>query len=641
MQFTDGFLNELRDRLPISQVVGRYVSWDGKKSQPARGDYWACCPFHNEKTPSFHADDRRGRYKCFGCGASGDVIRFMTEKAGLSFPEAVEQLAHEAGLALPAVDPQRAERDKIRLSLYQVLEMSARFFADNLQGPTGARCRGYIQERDIAPDLVEQFRLGYAPGTRNALKNHLASAGVSADHMRATGLVVDGPDIAVSYDRYRDRLIFPIFDLRGRVIAFGGRALSADVPAKYINSPETDLFHKSKVLFNLANARQAIYDGAPLVVCEGYLDVIAAVGAGLKGTVAPLGTSLTADQLALMWRFSDAPVLCFDGDEAGQKAASRAADMALTMLSAGKTVTFCLLPSGLDPDDLIRQHGGNAFADLIAKPLSLHDMIWFREAQSRAFETPEQRAALEARMRAIAATIPDGAVRRHYTQAFKERLDQFFGAKFPPRYGSKPGHRHKGAATQARRPSFPVSPALNNSPLVRRDGTYSSRTITARDAVLLLSVINHPQLLDEHLEAFAAIVFAQAPLQALSEALIDHYSQAGPSADNLRETLALRGFSQVLDDLDKVVRDHRIWQTREEASIDDARVGWLQALDLHQRANALHKELIVAKSAFESETTVGNLARLQDIQGQLHKMQGIEALVEGFGAASGKPDRLF
>ncbi|MBN9309095.1 DNA primase, partial [Devosia sp.] len=317
MRFSDGFLDEIRQRLPISQVVGEHVIWDKRKSQPGRGDFWACCPFHGEKSPSFHADDRRGIYHCFGCGVSGDHFRFLTEKAGMSFPEAVEKLAGMAGLPMPARDEREEQRQEARRTLYDVMEIATQYFEAALSHNIGARARGYLHDRGVSAAAQTRFRIGYAPDSANGLKEHLAANGVSAQEMVDAGLVVVREDSPLPYDRFRNRVMFPISDFRGKVIAFGGRALSPDVPAKYLNSPETELFKKRLNLYNGQTAREAARAGKAVIVVEGYLDVIAAVMAGFEGTVAPMGTALTEDHLQLLWRMSEQPILCFDGDSAG------------------------------------------------------------------------------------------------------------------------------------------------------------------------------------------------------------------------------------------------------------------------------------------------------------------------------------
>ncbi|MCS6758899.1 MAG: DNA primase, partial [Candidatus Devosia euplotis] len=456
MRFSDQFLDEIRQRLPIRQVVGEYVIWDKRKSQPAKGDMWACCPFHGEKSPSFHADDRRGIYHCFGCGVSGDHFRFLTEKAGMSFPEAVERLAEMAGVPMPARDERQEQRAAERKSLTDVMELATKYFEAALSHNIGARARGYLLERGVSAQSQARFRIGFAPDSRNGLKEHLAANGVSAQDMIDTGMVAARESDPLPYDRFRNRVMFPITDFRGKVIAFGGRALSADVPAKYLNSPETELFHKRQTLYNGQTARQAACEGSTIVVVEGYLDVIAAVAAGFEGTVAPLGTALTEGHLQLLWRMSPDPILCFDGDKAGLKAAERSADLVLPHLKPGFTVRIATLPEGRDPDDLIKAHGRGAFADVLDRARSLSDVIWSMETGGLVPETPEARAALQARLRGRANSIQDSSVKFHYGQAFDEKLRAFLAPmrqnRFEPRngqqrYGRSGGYGYPGRGT--------------------------------------------------------------------------------------------------------------------------------------------------------------------------------------------------
>src|SRR4051794_25273165 len=355
MRFTPQFLDDLRARLPVSEVVGRRV-----KLKKAGREWKGLSPFQQEKSPSFFVNDQKGFYHDFSSGKHGDIISFLMETEGVGFTEAVERLAAMAGMALPAATPDAAKHEQRRKTLYDVMELSAKFFADTLASRHGAKARGYLADRAISPATQLQFRIGYAPPERFALKEYLGAQGIPTEDMIEAGLLNGGEDIPVPYDKFRDRVMFPITDVRNRVIAFGGRALEKDVPAKYLNSPETPLFHKGDNLYNLASARQAAHNGAPLVVVEGYVDVIALVSAGFNGAVAPLGTALTENQLALLWKMVDEPILCFDGDRAGQKAAYRAADLAIPHLKPGKSLRFALLPEGQDPDDLARSGGRGA-----------------------------------------------------------------------------------------------------------------------------------------------------------------------------------------------------------------------------------------------------------------------------------------
>lgn len=424
MRFTPQFLDELRARLPVSEVVGRRV-----KLKRAGKEFKGLSPFHQEKTPSFTVNDQKGFYHDFSSGKHGDIINFVMETEGATFPEAVERLANMAGMPLPAVTPDAARHEQRRKTLYDVMDLAAKFFADTLASRSGAKARGYLGDRSIQPATQLQFRLGYAPSERFALKEYLGAQGISVDDMIEAGLLIGGDDIPVPYDRFRDRVMFPIADARNRVIAFGGRALEKDVPAKYLNSPETPLFHKGDNLYNFAAARQATHDNAPLIVAEGYVDVIALVTAGFPGAVAPLGTALTENQLALLWKMADEPILCFDGDGAGQRAAFRAADLALPHLKPGKSLRFALLPEGQDPDDLARSGGRAAIEEVIGAAKPLGEMIWSREIEGGSFATPERRAALEARVNELTNGIRDEVVRRYYRQDFSQRLREAFALK--------------------------------------------------------------------------------------------------------------------------------------------------------------------------------------------------------------------
>src|SRR6202030_4091097 len=445
-------------------------------------------PFNQERTPSFFVNDQKAMWFDFSAGKNGNIFDFVMLTEGVSFPEAVERLAEQAGMPLPKYSEADAKRDERRKTLIDIVELAAKFFEAALASRAGARARGYLADRGIDAATQLKFRLGYAPAERFAPQEALREGSVA------------GEDIPLPYDRFRERVIFPIADLRNRVIAFGGRALEKDVPAKYLNSPETPLFHKGDQLYNLSSARQAAHNGSPIVVVEGYVDVIAMVGVGYPASVAPLGTALTENQLALLWKMADEPILCFDGDRAGQKAAWRAADLALPHLVAGKSLRFALLPEGQDPDDLARSGGRAAIDEVISASRGLSDVIWSREIEGGTYATPERRAALEARIGELAGGIRDEKVRRYYRQDFSERLQRTFAPeagrggyraggyrgpggnsggesrrRFAPRGGSARGAggrfgRPQGPAAApglGRGPYQAMSPHLASSPIMR------------------------------------------------------------------------------------------------------------------------------------------------------------------------------
>src|SRR6266849_3629018 len=417
MRFPAQFLDELRARLPVSDVVGRRVKLR------KRGREWVgLSPFNQEKTPSFTVNDQKGFFHDFSSGKHGNIFDFVMESEGVTFPEAVERLAALAGVPVPKLSKEAEAREERRKTLHDVLELATKFFESTLASRAGAKARGYLADRGIEPAAQLKFRLGYAGAERYALKEHLGAHRIPVPDMVEAGLLIAGDDIAVPFDRFRDRVMFPITDLRGRVIAFGGRAMEKDAQAKYLNSPETPLFHKGATLYNIAAARQAAHDGAPVIAVEGYVDVIAMVTAGFPATVAPLGTALTEDQLGLLWKMADEPVLCFDGDAAGRRAAYRAIDLALPHIKPGKSLRFASLPQGHDPDDLVRTGGPGAIADVLAAARPLADVLWTREMEGGRFDTPERRAGLEARINELTGAIGDETVRRYYRQDLWQRL---------------------------------------------------------------------------------------------------------------------------------------------------------------------------------------------------------------------------
>ncbi len=585
----------------------------------------------------------------------------------MTFPEAVERLAAMAGLPLPAATPDAARHEARRKTLHDVMELAARFFADTLAARHGAKARGYLADRGISPATQLQFRLGYAPADRFALKEHLGSQGVTVEDMIETGLLIGGDDIPVPYDRFRDRVMFPITDARGRVIAFGGRALEKNVPAKYLNSPETPLFHKGDNLYNLAAARQAAHDGSPIVAVEGYVDVIAMVGVGYPGSVAPLGTALTENQLALLWKMADEPILCFDGDRAGQKAAWRAAELALPHLAPGKSLRFALLPESQDPDDLARAGGRAAIEEVMSASRGLADMIWAREVEGGNFATPERRAALEKRIGEIANNIRDEVVRRYYRQDFSERLQRMFAPevarapygggrpgggsygesarRFAPRVGQNPGRfdprsgRPQGPAAALRGPYQVASSQLAASPLLRGQRSAMSR----REALILQCLINHPWLLHDHLEEAAALELPHAEAHKLRAGIIaafasDHHHSPEPSeqSEKLRADLVKGGFSKELQRVDGAITTAAVWGARAGAAREDVLSTWHQLVSLHRQYHSLLRELKDAELALGADASEANLAWLRDIKARLSEMDGTEAMIEGFGESSGR-----
>ncbi|MBA3897690.1 MAG: DNA primase, partial [Sphingomonadaceae bacterium] len=420
MSLSPQFLDELRARTLLSALIGRTT-----KLQRAGREWKTCCPFHNEKTPSFTVNDDKGFYHCFGCSAHGDAIRWLTEQRGLPFMDAVKELAAAAGMDLPALDPRSAERGEWASGLFDVMAAAQTWFAEQLNGIAGSEARAYLNKRGIDAGAIEAFGLGFAPDSRGKLKAALTRFGDSL--LIEAGLLIS-VDEKEPYDRFRGRLMIPIRDPRGRVIAFGGRILGAGEP-KYLNSPDTPLFDKGRTLYNLDRSAGPARKAGRLIVVEGYTDAIALAGAGIEEAVAPLGTALTEAQLERLWRLVDVPLLCFDGDSAGQKAAMRAALRALPMLAPGKSLGFVLMPPGKDPDDLVRSGGRGAIEALLDAARPLVDHLWQCEHDAAPLRTPEAKAGLRRRLDDHVATIGDPEVRRHYARAIRERFDETFFAR--------------------------------------------------------------------------------------------------------------------------------------------------------------------------------------------------------------------
>jgi len=668
MRFTPQFLDELRARLPVSEVVGRRV-----KLRKAGREWKGLSPFNKEKTPSFFVNDQKAMWFDFSSGKNGNIFDFLMLTEGVSFPEAVERLAQQAGIPLPVMTREAQAQEERRKSLHDIVELAAKFFELTLASRAGARGRGYLLDRGIHAPTQLKFRLGYAVAEQYALKEHLGAAKIPVEDMIEAGLLVSGEDIAVPYDRFRDRVMFPITDWRGRVIAFGGRALDKDVPAKYLNSPETPLFHKGATLYNIAGARKAAHEGAAVIAVEGYIDVIAMVTAGFEATVAPLGTALTAEQLALMWRMADEPILCFDGDDAGRRAAYRAVDLALPLLKPGKSLKFAALPDGQDPDDLARSGGRAAIEDVLAAARPLVHVLWARESEAGPFDTPERRAALEARLGQIIATVADETVRRYYKQDFAGRLRQMFapshfaakaigapGRNFERMSDAQPfGRRFDKARLRGAVPSrvlgafeeayIAASPQLASSPVHRGHRA----AIPRREALILQAAINHPWLLHEHLEEFAAAEFRHTDTQKLKGALIDvfahHFAEdfakqsggSGAEAERaaLADELTRRGFADPLRRIERTITTPSVWGARPQAAAADVLLTWKQLIALHRQWHSLTRELKDAETALGQDNTEANYARLRDVKARLASLEGTEALIEGFGASSGRPVR--
>ncbi len=509
MAFPPQFLDELRARLPVSEVVGRKVRLVRKGREHS-----GLCPFHNEKTPSFTVNDEKGFYHCFGCGAHGSVIDFAMETEGLSFPEAVEKLAGQAGLQVPQSSPEERERAKVRATLYDVVEAVCAWYESNLRSAEGRAALDYLRGRGFTDETIRRFRLGFSPDGRGRLLQAMESQGIERRQLVEAGLIKLPPNDTGRgggdpRDYFFNRVMFPIADGRGRIIALGGRILGDGQP-KYLNSPETPLFHKGRNLYNYAMAREASKGAGTVIVAEGYTDVIALAQAGLPNAVAPLGTALTEEQIGLLWRIADEPVLCFDGDNAGERAALRAAERAMPILKPGKTLRFMGLPAGDDPDSLVQARGADGFRHLLAGARHLVDVIWQAEVTAGPHDTPERRADLERRINGRLSAIADDGVKYHYQQSLRQRMrDLFFQS------GRRDGPKKPWKGSGSRQKAGGLLPGLG-----ARGDLGAMKSLQER--ILVATLVNHPDLIHDSVEALNEISLQNRELDTLLHEILNH-----------------------------------------------------------------------------------------------------------------------
>lgn len=597
-RFTPDFIDELKARLRPSDVIGRYV-----KLKKQGNEYAGLSPFTKEKTPSFFVNDQKGFFHCFSSGKHGDAIGFLTETQGLSFVEAVTLLAQDAGLPIPEDTPQDALATERRKGLAEACAAAAHYFAGLLRRAEGRDAFDYLSGRGVTNEQIDAFQIGYAPNGRTALRDYLVNKGYKENVLVDAGLLIKPDDGGAAYDRFRHRVMFPILGNKNDVIAFGGRALDPNARAKYLNSPETPLFHKSNVLYNFAAARKAAHDASvPLIVCEGYMDVVALWGAGFKQAVAPLGTALTENQLALLWRVSDVPVMCFDGDRAGTGAAYRSIDRGLPKLAPGKSISFAFLPEGQDPDDVVSNDGAAAFQKLLNKADPLVDVLWRRETDARSLKTPEERAALRTHLRSLVKGIEDKDVRRAYGAELAQRLDAFFA---PPRQSGERKDR-QGYQTQRRSGGHYNSrgkwaPPAKPTADLRQRGALSA---FYREATLLVAVIRHPGLLERREAAFTDLLLTDKALERLHAAILDALF-LDPSLDSEGLKAHLQT-TQATETLERVLGDETLNRQaflRPEAELDEVDWGWSDALRHYRVSIGATKEMTetAARSFTEGE----------------------------------------
>lgn len=608
MAYRSDFPDEVRARLAISEVVGRKMKLTRKGHE-----HVGLCPFHNDRKPSLTVSDDKGFYHCFSCQAHGDIFAFVMETEGLSFPEALEQLAGFAGLEVPAPTPEGAAQDKRRASLRDVVEMAAGWYESQLAGQGGEAAREYLAARGVSAATMKTFRLGFAPSRRTALKDALTARGVAEDALVEAGLGVRPDDGGDLFDRFRDRIIFPITDARGKVIAFGGRAMG-EAKAKYLNSPETPLFHKGRVLFGFAAARAPARKAGTVLVAEGYMDVIALYEAGFTHAVAPLGTALTGDQLALLWRLAPEPVLCFDGDAAGRRAAAGAATHALPLLQPGRSLRIAQLPDGEDPDSLVRGQGPAALRALIDDAMRLDELLWWKERTAERTDSPEREAGLRARLKALAATIAEPTVREAYQRLFAARMAEAFG-EGPRRRGA--GRSDQGGWKGAGR-RLPLPPARPSRALLRTALAQGGDSSTARARFLVACVLARPGLAERVDEALAQAVLGDPGLDRLRGAILKVCAdQPGLDSSALDSQLRQQGLDEALD---RLAAGGTVIPPA-STELDVVERAWREALALHSRG-VLRAEIETAWHDYAEDSSEEKRGRVRALQEELGGAEG-------------------
>jgi DNA primase len=604
MRYGDGLLEEILRRTDLVQLVGRRLKLE------RRGRiFWGLCPFHKEKSPSFKVENERRTYKCFGCSAGGNAFKWLMETEGLTFPESVERLAGEAGVELPKWSPDDEAREQKKKSLYDIVEAACAFFEMQLQSRAGSPARAYLESRGLDKAAEARFRLGFAPDAQTALIDHLKAKNIPLEDMVAAGLARAPEDGRAARDFFYNRLMFPIADARGRIVAFGARALAADAKPKYINTGETSLFSKGHQLYNFAAARTTALKNGTIIVAEGYMDVIALVRAGFEAAVAPLGTALTLDQLALLWRMAPEPILAFDGDEAGQRAGQRAARLGLAELQPGYSLRFTFLPPDHDPDSFIRAEGAIAMQAMLEKAEPLGQVLWRVETEGKDFSTPERRAGLERRLAELVGQIRDSKVADYYRRDFDNRIFEAFKRRQPEvrRERDRPRPRDFARGGKATMRQESVSPAVRASLLARGAGPRA-----LKEQEVLALALQAPEILQRQGEILAALHFSDRSLDRLRHELLNVAASGfGLETGRLEDHLVRSGMAELVERLKARRAGNAVGQDgvaqesveRGGAGADEIEVRWLHAAAQLRQIAEIDPEQRRAFERFKSEAS--------------------------------------
>lgn len=590
MRYNESFINEIKLRIPISKIIGLKVAFDNKKSNITRGNFWACCPFHIEKTPSFCCNDSKANYHCFGCHESGDIFNFIMKIEGLSFSQAVKKLAMLAGLELPKLDKHYQLQQTKKFNIYDILEKGCKFFEKSLNQEAIL----YLKNRQLTTDTIQNFRIGYS-GEKKALRAFLKQQNISEEQMLQSGLLAKNATDGSLYERFVERIIFPIKDTQDRIIGFGGRTLQANIKAKYINTAETEVFFKGKILYNLKQAREYCYknrktgsyeinNGADitqeLIVVEGYMDVISLYQVGLKNAVAPLGTALTEEQVKLLWQSSMHPILCFDGDEAGLKAAYRTVERMLPILEPQFSLRFALLPQGQDPDDIIRTEGREGFITYLASAKSLLELLWQKETENINFTSPENCASIEKKLLTAVQTIKNKNLKQHYLQILKAKWKNFL-------------------YEQRRNNFFNTKPKVSNK-LTKHLEQRINTNIVIREDILIALLMQNPILFYEKYEDIENISFVKAELNNIYKKMLLIIRE---NSNNLTAEEFQKLLQNHIKDIDLIKLQEKVkYIGIKTCGTNDENKNLLeQILHLYNKAYLLKKQLKKAEKQIEDQ----------------------------------------
>lgn len=632
MRFNDQFIEELKSRLRPSDVIGRTV----KLKRQGR-EFVGLSPFSKEKSPSFFVNDDKGFFHDFSSGKHGDIISFLQETERLSFVEAIERLAGEAGMALPEPDAQSAQQEKVRSGLTDWMDLAAKWFEAELRRPPGADARAYLERRGLPASEWERFHIGLAPASRTGLKDYLIAKGARPGELVEAGLLIAPEDGGAPYDRFRDRIIFPITDARGRIVSFGGRALDPNAKAKYLNGPDTVLFDKGRTLYGLFEARKILHSApaseqGELAVVEGYMDVIACQRAGIAAA-APMGTALTEGQMELLWRLHPEPTLCFDGDAAGRRAAGRTIDRALPVLKPGRSFKFALVSGAKDPDEVLREKGAAALKEQLSQTIPLVEALFVRERDLEPLDTPERKAAFKGRLRTLSASIADKDLAQAYRDDLLGRLDALFAANRPA-WTPSGGERRPRSGGRFGRPDAPQPPTAEGVAAARR----LAQSIEGIPAALAKGALDDPHRIDDHLEALERHGFGDPALDRLATEVVRLRITADSlDSDALQRHLRGSGYDALLNDIDRAAAKSGAPFLKPDVTLAAARSQWSYAFEVQGRVAALEEAIASAKSDLAGGVDMAGLRRLKSERDQLKRALRSGDLWTESGAASNTP----